>query len=127
MPLLPVTYPDAQQVTVEYLRPLISPATIGVRVPSPRPSTFVTVRRVGGVAEQLFDRPRLDLFAWAGSDAAAYDLLMQLRRHLAAMPGLRNGVRVTQVAEFSGPIPAPDESNQPRWLVTYEISLRGVA
>lgn len=123
--LLPVTYPDAQLVAINYLRPLISPTTIGVRVPATRPAKFVTVRRAGGVAATLIDRPRIDFFAWAASDEQAHDLLMAIRRHLALMPGLRGGVRVTDVDEFSGPIPAPDESNQPRWLMTYEIALRG--
>lgn len=123
--LLPVTYPDAQLVAINYLRPLIAPTTIGVRVPATRPAKFVTTRRAGGVAATLIDRPRIDFFAWAASDEQAHDLLMAIRRHLAAMPGLRGGVRVTDVDEFSGPIPAPDESNQPRWLMTYEIALRG--
>jgi hypothetical protein len=127
MMLLPVSYPDAQLVLVDYLRPLVDPIQIGVRVPSPRPSTFITVRRMGGIADTLIDRPRLDIFTWAASDQAAHDLAQQVRRHVAAMPGLRNGVRVTDVAEFAGPLPATDESNQPRWLVTFEISLRGVA
>lgn len=125
--LLPVTYPDSQLVLVEYLRPLIAPITIGVRVPNPRPSTFVTVRRAGGVAEGLIDRARVDVFAWAADDPAAHDLVTQIRRYAAEMRGVRNGVRVVDVEEFTGPIPAPDESNQPRWLVTFEISTRGVA
>jgi hypothetical protein len=123
--MLPVTYPDAQLVVVAYLRALISPTPVGVRVPETRPEQFVTVRRAGGIATVLIDRPRVDLFAWATKDKDAHDLLMSLRRHLAAMPGERGGVRVTRVEEFSGPIPAPDESGQPRWMVTYEIGLRG--
>lgn len=121
--LLPVTYPDVQLVVIDYLRPLIAPTTIGVRVPTTRPAKFVTIRRAGGVAEGLTDRPRLDLFAWAGSDEAASDLLQALRRHLALLPRAHASVR--GVDEFSGPIPAPDESSQPRWLMTYEIALRG--
>lgn len=125
MTLLPVTYPDAQLAVVDYLRPLLAPVPVSVRVPNPRPAAFVTLRRVGGQADTLIDQARIDLFAWAGSDSAAHDLAMALRHHLAAMPGLRGGVRVTRIQEFSGPLPAPDESGQPRWLVTYEISLRG--
>jgi len=125
--LLPVTYADVQQVLVEYLRPLIDPAPIGVRVPNPRPITFVQVRRIGGVADRLIDRTQVDVLAWAETDPDAHDLVMQIRRHVALMPGVRSGVRVVDVNEFAGPIPAPDESNQPRWLVTFEISTRGAA
>jgi hypothetical protein len=119
--LLPVLYPDAD------LRPRLAPVPVGVRTPNPRPATFLTVRRAGGIAERMIDRARMDIFAWADSDPAAHDLVMQVRQHLAAMPGLRGGVRVTDVAEFAGPLPAPDESGQPRWLVTFEIALRGTA
>lgn len=125
--LLPVLYPDAEQTVIDYLRPLVDPIHVGIRIPNPRPNRFLQVRRAGGVADQLIDRARLDVFAWADTEPAAHDLAMQVRRHLAAMPGLRNGVRVTDAAEFAGPLPAPDDSQQPRWLVTYEIALRGTA
>lgn len=123
MPLLPVTYPDAQLVVVGYLRPLLAPIPVGVRVPEQRPATFVTVRRSGGVAQGRTDHARIDLYAWAASDIAAYDLANAVRRHLAVI-GAQDAT-VAAVQEFAGPIPATDESNQPRWLVTYEISLRG--
>jgi hypothetical protein len=125
--LLPVTYADAELVVVEYLRPLIDPVPIGLRVPNPRPDKFVNIRRVGGTADRVIDVARIDLFAWALTDQDAQDLAMTLRRYLAAMPGVRGGVRVVRVEEFAGPMPAPDDSNQPRWLVTDDISLRGVA
>lgn len=125
--LLPVVYPDAQQVLVEYLRPLIAPVSIGVRVPNPRPTTFVTVRRAGGVADEVVERARVDVFVWAASDEAAHDLAQSIRRYVARMPMDYVGAQVIQTAEFAGPQPAPDPSNQPRWLVTPEITLRGVA
>lgn len=127
MPLLPVTYPDAQLVVIDYLRPLLDPVPVGVRVPTTRPPKFVTLRRVGGVADGVVDRPRIDLFGWAASDEDAHDLVLTIRRHVAGMPGVRDGAVVVRCDEFAGPHPAPDESGQPRWLVTFEITLRGVA
>lgn len=124
--LLPVTYPDAELVVVEYLRPLLDPVPVGLRVPNPRPDRFVTLRRVGGTADRIIDTARIDVFAWALTDQDAHDMAMTIRRYLAAMPGTRSGnVRVIRVEEF-GSLPAPDDSNQPRWLVTDDISLRGV-
>lgn len=127
MPLLPATFPDAQLVVIDYLRPLLDPVPVMVRVPTSRPSRFVTLRRVGGLADGVVDRPRIDLFGWAQSDEDAHDLVMVLRRHVAAMPGVREGAVVVRCEEFAGPHTAPDESGQPRWLVTFEITLRGVA
>lgn len=125
--LVPVTYPDAELTVVDYLRELMAPTSIGLRVPSPRPTSFVTLRRVGGTAHRFIDTARIDVFTWAMKDEQAQDMSMAVRRYLAAMPGVRNGVRVIDSEEFTGPMSAPDESNQPRWLVTYDISLRGMA
>lgn len=125
--LLPITYPDAQQALVDYLRPLLSPVPIGARVPDPRPSTFVNTRRVGGVADGAVEHARLDVFAWAATDEAAHDMVQNIRRFVARMAFDYGGARVIQTNEFAGPQPAPDPSNQPRWLVTFEITLRGVA
>lgn len=120
--LVPLLYPDAQAVLIGYLAPLVAPVPVHGRIPTTRPATFVQVRRVGGTADGVLDRARLDLWAWADTDERAHDLCMTLRRHVAAMPGSN---RVAAVAEFAGPLPAPDESNQPRWLVSYEVALRG--
>jgi hypothetical protein len=125
--MLPVTYADAQAVVLDYLRPLLDPVPVHLRVPDTRPGTFVTVRRVGGTANVLIDSARLDLFAWGATDPEAHDLCMTLRRLLPAMPGPRGATVVTTVAEFSGPVLAPDASRQPRWMITYEIGMRGTA
>lgn len=125
--LPPLVFHDAEQVLIEYLRTVLELGLqVGVQVPNPRPGRFISVRRAGGVRGVVVDRPRLDVFAWAADDRAALDLLTAVRQHLAAMPGLRGGVRITEVHEFTGPIPAPDESGQPRWLYSVEIAIRGV-
>lgn len=125
MPLLPVTFADVQLVVVGYLRPLLAPVPVGVRVPNPRPAAFVTTRRVGGPRSTVLETARLDLFAWAATDEAGHDLVQDVRRHLSAAPGIRAVAAVRDIDEFAGPIPAPDESGQPRWMVTYEFTLRG--
>ena len=127
MGVLPVTFPDAEAAAIGYLRPLIDPVQIGRRTPNPRPPTFVQVLRRGGVAEGILDHPRLDVFTWGPSDVDAKDLAFAIRGHLANMRGRHNGVRVTRVAEFAGPTPAPDASGQYRWTFTTELTIRGTA
>ncbi len=124
--MIPLIFGDSQALAANYLRPLLG-VPVGTRVPSPRPTRFVTLRRSGGLRGVVTDEPRLDFFAWAATDEAAHDLIQDVCRHLAAMPGTRDGVLVKSVDEFAGPIPAPDPSGQPRWLVTWEITLRGAA
>lgn len=125
MPLLPVTFPDVQLLVVDYLRPLLGSTPIGVRVPNPRPPRFVTLRRVGGPRTAVVEIARVDLLAWAKTDQDAHDLVQEVRRHLTAAPGIRVGSGVRGIDEFSGPVTVPDESDQPRWMVTYEFTLRG--
>lgn len=125
MPMLPVYYPDAQFVIVEYLRPLLGSMPIGVRIPEVRPDRFVSVRRVGGNASALLDTARVDIYAWDTTDVAAFDTVNAIRRHIAVIGASVDAV--ADVQEFAGPIPVPDESGQPRWLITYELTLRGSA
>jgi hypothetical protein len=48
------------------------PVPVATRVPDPRPSELVQIRRVGGVALQpIRESVRLDVFAWAGSEPRA--------------------------------------------------------
>lgn len=129
MAVLPVVFPDAEETMINYLRPFLptapKPWTIHRATPNPRPPRFVTVLRQGGTADRIFDRPRLAIFAWAASDTEAKDMAAVLRGHVANMPGLVGGVRVTRVQEFAGLAPAPDSSGQARWTFSPEITIRG--
>lgn len=125
MTLIGLLYPDAEAAVVNYLRPLLVAhgAEVHVRVPTTRPSKFVTVRRSGGTADTVFDHPLIDVFAWAGSDEDAKDLAQLVRALLGRMRG-SHGVR--QVVDFAGLSPAPDPSAQARWTFSVQLTTRGV-
>lgn len=123
--LLPIVFPDAEAIVVTFLRSRLTGTAIHVRVPTSRPPKFIQVRRSGGTAYQLVDRPRIDIYAWAGSDEEAKDLAQLARAHLGDIRGVRSGHSVTAVTDFAGLSPAPDQSGQPRWFFSVEITIRG--
>lgn len=125
--LLPVLFPDAELAVIAHLRPALDPVEVHVQVPTDRPDLFLTIRRSGGTASGLTDRPLIDVFAWARTDEDAKDLAQLALAHMGAIRGRRDGVSVTGVTEYAGLSPAPDQSNQPRWTFSVELSIRGVA
>lgn len=126
-----VVMPDAVAVTIDYLRPALAaagrPVHVGARVPSPRPSEFVRVERIGGLRKNVVsDSPRLDIHCWAATDEAALDLAQLARALVHAMGGSRSGVAVYRVQEVGGPMWLPDDtSGQPRYAFAVEIQMRG--
>ena len=118
-------YLDVEQAVTAYLRALLGVPVL-TRVPAPRPAAFVQVRRVGGPAELVWDRPRLDVFAWGADDEAAYDLAMTARAALHDLQGTTDlGVACYRVTEFLGPRRADDEvTGTPRVWLTVDLSLR---
>ncbi len=125
--LLPVVFPDAELVVVTHLRPRLDPVEVHVQVPTDRPDQFLTIRRSGGTADRLTDRPLIDVFAWARTDEDAKDLAQLALAHMGAIRGRHAGVSVQGVTEYAGLSPAPDQSAQPRWTFSVELSIRGVA
>ncbi|MFE2977466.1 hypothetical protein [Streptomyces sp. NPDC059258] len=128
-----IVMPDAVAVVTTYLRDALTahgqPVPVVSRVPSPRPPTFVRVRRLGGAQQTpVSDRPRLDVHCWAESESAAHDLAALSRALLGDIPGVRGGVTVYRVAEVGGPMWLPDsESSAPRYAFAVEIHMRGRA
>ena len=118
-------YLDVEQALTAHLRALLEVPVV-TRVPDPRPAVFLQVRRVGGTAELVWDRPRLDVFAWAGSDEAAHDLAMAARAALHDLQGTTHlGAACYQATEFLGPRRADDEvTGTPRVWLTVDLSLR---
>jgi hypothetical protein len=125
--LIGLLFPDAEAAVVRYLRPLLvsHTAEVHVRVPTTRPSKFVTVRRAGGTADKVFDRPLIDVFAWAPTDEEAKDLAQLVRALLGQMRG-SPGSGVRSVADYAGLSPAPDPSAQARWTFSVQLTTRGV-
>lgn len=127
-----VLYPDAEKVVLDYLRPLIAgrPETylpglvLGNYVPSPRPDRFLKVRRSGGVeSAPTISSPRVDFESWALTWADAHDIAALCH---ALVYTMQNRTPVRNVNEFLGLTPIQDPlSNQPRYLFTLELAMRG--
>lgn len=94
------------------------------KVPNPRPSRLVSVRRDGGNVTGLFDQPRVSFDVWADTEQNCTDLA-RLVIALALKAPLA-GAGVTNVTHLSGPNAVPDESGQPRRLALIEATHRAV-
>lgn len=129
-----VVFPDAAAVVVGHLRAALAarndPAKVGTRVPNPRPGRFVRIRRIGGPRLNLVaDNPQLSVESWAPTAEQAADLAQLCRGLILAMRGTTvAGVAIYRVNEFAGPAELPDPtSDQPRYVQTFEIAMRGTA
>lgn len=126
-----VVMPDAVAVVTGYLRGALRaagrPVAVVSRIPTPRPSEFVRVQRIGGTQQTpVSDRPRLDIHCWAESESAAHDLAALSRALLGNIPGVRDGVTVYRVSEVGGPMWLPDdETSAARFAFAVEIHMRG--
>ncbi len=124
------TAPDVVRSVVAYLNAALTPP-VSSKTPSDRPTTFVTVRRTGGVmATRVSDGAQLTIECWAGSDISAFSLATEVRTLLQLMADgtNRDGVVVYRVVEFSGPAYQPDTASQQdrvRWTV--QVHARDVA
>ncbi|WP_405817310.1 hypothetical protein OG241_22565 [Streptomyces sp. NBC_01390] len=123
--------PDAVAVVTGYLRSALAaagdPVPVVSRIPSPRPSRFVRVERLGGLQQTVVsDRARLDFHAWAATESDAHDLCALVRALVHVIPGVRGGVTVYRATEVGGPQWLPDdETSQPRYACAAEIHMRG--
>lgn len=129
-----VVFPDAAAVIVGHLRAALAarddPAVIGTQVPHPRPGRLVRIRRTGGPRlNRVADRPQLSVECWAPTAEQAADLAQLCRGLIHAMRGTTvAGVAIYRVAELAGPAELPDPaSDQPRYVQTFEIAMRGTA
>lgn len=86
------------------------------------PVRMATVRRDGGASDGLFDRPRLGVNVWAGTEQDCADLTRLVVALFFVAPG--DGVCVS-LRQVGGPSPIPDA--QPRRFMTFEATLRGTA
>jgi hypothetical protein len=117
---------DAEQLIIAHLAAALA-EPVSQRIPSPRPSAFVTVRRTGGVRrEVVIDAAQITVDAWGDTPAAAHDLAQSVRSLIHAMVGVPlTGAVVVRVDEFAGPGYFPDDvSDQDRYTATYSVHLR---
>ncbi|MFJ8760845.1 hypothetical protein [Streptomyces cyaneofuscatus] len=128
----PVLMPDAVAVITAYLRERLAahgtPVPVASHVPNPRPARFVRVERIGGAATSpVTDRPRLDIEAWGADEGDAHDLVQLCRAVLGAARGRYQATTLARPAT-GGPQWLPDkESGQPRYVFTFDVTLRGTA
>jgi hypothetical protein len=125
-----VLYANAVDVLLKYLRPADPGTEFGTTLDGSSPS-FVALRRVGGVAERVTDRPRIDLLIRQTSEFKAQELAQTLRQLLLFdLPGRTvDGHTVYDVTEFAGPTAYPDPagSDLPVVLLTLEVGIRGAS
>lgn len=131
-----VALPDAEMVTLGYLRPallarpeaVVSGFKTGVVVPSPIPMPFVRVRRAGGVsATPGVDLARIDVQVWHDTDFKRMELAQLVRALLKAAAGdYVGGNQIYFASEFLGPIPMPDPADPSKRVVmfTHELLVR---
>lgn len=125
-----VLYPDAVHVAISWLETQMGPNLLVPRVPNPRPTRMVLVRRVGGPRlNMVADNATLAVEAWDVSEEDAHDLAQEARGYLFAMRGeVVEGVACYRVGDVGGPQLLPDpESDQPRYAFTVNVAMRGAA
>lgn len=123
-----MAFPDANALLIAYLTPIAAPVPVVSRVPDPRPSRLVQVRRVGGAAQvPVRDSARLDVVCWDPDDAVAMALALTIRTAVWKLSGtsLLGGVPCYRVQEFLAPRLDDDPvTNSPRAWATYALDLR---
>lgn len=123
-----VVFPDAALLVIEYLRAELVEVPVGTRIPNPRPPRFVTVQRGGGTRRTVVsDDPILLIESWNTDSGAAHDVAQHCRALLFALEGtVLDDTPIYRVNEIAGPQELPDDtSNQPRYVFTTQIHLRG--
>lgn len=122
-----ITFPDAVAAVIGYLTDEID-AAVYKRVPTTRPSEFVTVARSGGVVSNfVVDNAQLSIDCWADRDDDLADLMAEVRGLVLAMQGdVIDGAQVYRVTEVGGPADIPDPvSDMPRMRWTVQVQFRG--
>lgn len=130
-----VVFPDVVALVIGHIDDNLAtfgwPTTsVHKRVPSPRPSSFVTVLRTGGPArDHVVDDAQVTLDVWADEDADVADLTADVRAIVNDLAGtVIDGTQVYRVTEMAGPSDIPDPlSDQPRMRWSVVVQTRGAA
>lgn len=90
------------------------------QAPDPRPDSFLTVERTGGIGQVGIDYPTVAVRAWAQTAYEASQLALAVRDAV-----LLRAVEIPQVRHVdvgSGPYPAPDDdSRQQAYQVVFNM------
>lgn len=124
-----ILFPDVEAALVAHLGGLLA-VPVSTKVPNPRPSEFVRLRRVGGTRRDLVTESALVVFeCWADDTVAASDLGRLTLAHVHEMPDVEvAGAVIRRVVEVGGLQEYPDpETGSPRYQFTVQIDTKGVA
>lgn len=121
-----MAFPDVVLLLRDYLQPILDPVPVSSRVPKPRPTQFVQIRREGGHTETIRDVARIDIITWAPTDPEAMRIALDARAAIWALAGRDHlGVMCYRVEEFLAPRQDDDEkTGTPRVWFTPELHLR---
>lgn len=123
-----IVFPVVEKLLVAYLAPLAG-VPVTVRVPNPRPASFVKLVRVGGTRrDRITDEPMVVFQCWADTESNAAKLGARIQAHVFALEqtGTPDGY-VRSVHEIGGLQYFPDpESGQPTYQFTAQLQTRGV-
>ncbi|MFP3990651.1 hypothetical protein U9R90_24940 [Streptomyces sp. E11-3] len=122
-----MAFPDVNESLIAYLSSIVAPVRVVSRVPDPRPTGLVQVRRVGGPATPpVRDAARVDIWCWEADDRSAMALALQVRTAIWALSGTALlGFPCYRVSEFLGPRLDEDPvTNRPRAWATYQLLVR---
>ncbi|ALY10739.1 tail terminator [Arthrobacter phage Suppi] len=98
---------------------------VGTKVPNPRPSEFVILRRVGGVRRDLVtDEPTILVEVWANTESRAVRIAAIIQGLLHSYSQIGE-YSILGCDEISGPVNLPDGlSAQVRYTATYVVAIR---
>jgi len=122
-----IVFPDVEALLVMYLNEFLT-EPMSTKVPSPRPATFGTIRRVGGSTTGLVvDEALISYEAWAGTESEAQDLAQRMRAYLRAVDSF-GGFQFYGPRNPTGPVNLPDPaSGRARYTGLVSVGVRGFA
>lgn len=126
-----IVFPDIELVLTTRLRDALDARPeectddvyVSNRVPNPRRSRMVIVRRDGGTESGMRDRPRVSLRVWDEDEKTANDLAAIVSAVVKTLP---DGTPVLSATKQSGPNPIPDDSGQHLRYLVFDVATRGV-
>ena len=101
-----------------------------IRVPNPRPTTFVLLEPSGGSDNSIVHGGRSVIVdSWGVSESEAFDLALDVEAHLKALQNERlKGVLIYKARPLGGIVWMPDpDAKVPRFRQNYEILTRSEA
>jgi hypothetical protein len=121
------TRPDAEQLLIDYLTPILA-VPVGTKAPG-NTNAFVKIIRTGGpIPTPITDRPQITVEAYAPRVSQAWELTEKARMALFALAGTVLGTTsVKDISEIGGPANLPDPvfPALTRYTFTLAVHLRG--